>query len=251
MGLFKKNKQKMNHNVESSRMRIGDGINFAAKEAYKVLRTNMTFMLNEEDNVFGVTSSISGEGKSLTTINLAISYASMGKRVLIIEADMRKPVLEKYFNVKTEKGLSNALAGHCAIADAIYKSTRYRNLFYIAAGAIPPNPSELLASHKMEHLIEKASAGFDVVIIDLPPVTAVTDAAIVSKFAKGVVLVVRDNYAEKDDLSETVRQLRIAGAKILGFVYNVHDSGKGKYYKKGYQYYASTAEYAQEEDVVE
>lgn len=248
MGIFNKKNKKQNHDMEQSRARIGDDMSFAAKEAYKMLRTNMLFMLNEEDNVFGVTSSISGEGKSLTSINLAVSFAEMGKRVLLIEADMRKPVLEKYFNVKAEKGLSNVLAGHCSIVEAIYKSARFRNLFYISAGEIPPNPAELLSSKKMERLVEKVSKEFDVVIVDLPPVTAVTDAAIVSKFCSGVIIVVRDSYVEKEDLAETIRQLRIAEARILGLVYNVQEGGKGKYYSKGYKYYSNTEKYAYEKE---
>ncbi len=250
MGLFKnRRKSKSEHRVTDTRMKIGSELNFAAKEAYKVLRTNLTFMVNEdESNVFGVTSSISGEGKSLTSINLSISFAEMGKKVLLIECDMRKPVVEKYFNVKSGKGLSNVLAGHCVVGDAVYKSAKFRNLYYISAGEIPPNPTELLSSNKMQLLVEKMSQSFDVVILDLPPVTAVSDAVIVSKYTKGMLLVVRDNYIDKEELSETIRQLQIAEVKILGFIYNVHNGSKGKYYRKGYKYYEHYKSYEQEPD---
>lgn len=248
MGLFKnRSNSKREQIVEDTRMKIGTELNFAAKEAYKGLRTNLTFMICEgESNVFGVTSSISGEGKSLSSINLSVSFAEMGKKTLLVECDMRKPVVEKYFNVKKSKGLSNVLAGHCALTDAVHKSARFKNLFYISAGEIPPNPTELLSSHKMQLLVEKLSHSFDVVILDLPPVTAVSDAVIVSKYTKGMLLVVRDSYIDKDELSETIRQLQIAEAKILGFVYNVQESTKGKYYKKGYKYYEHYSNYEQE-----
>lgn len=244
MGLFKKKgKKDRKHKVESTRTRIGDSMSFAAKESYKVLRTNLMFMLKQDKNVVGITSSVTGEGKSLTSINLAIMFTEMGKKVLLIEGDMRKPVFQKYFNVKVKHGLSNVLAGHCGVMDAIFKSAKYENLYCIAAGAIPPNPSELLSSTEMEGLMATASETFDVVILDLPPVTAVTDATIASKFTRGVILVVRDAFVEKDELSETIRQLRIAEANILGFVYNQHDIGKNKYYKRGYKYTSYQDEY--------
>lgn len=234
--------------VENTRRRIGDTLNFAAKEAYKVLRTNLLFMLNEKENVVGITSSVSGEGKSLTSINLAISFAEAGKKVLLIEGDMRKPVLEKYFNISQRQGLSNILAGHCTVSEAIFKVVKFNNLHCITAGSIPPNPSELLSSKQMEQLVKKVSEAFDVVVIDLPPVTAVTDASIVSKYTKGLILVVKDSYVEKDELSETIRQLKIAGANILGFIYNQHDVSKNKYYKKGYIYYTYEDEYVAKDD---
>ncbi len=249
MSLFKKRKEKkIEHRLSETQLRIGSELNFAAKESYKMLRTNLTFMIDEEENnVFGMTSSVSGEGKSLTSINLAVSFAEMGKRVVLVECDMRKPVLEKYLNVSVKKGLSKGLAGQYSPLEAIYRSLRFRNLYYIAAGDIPPNPAELLSSNNMKNLVERLSKEFDYVILDLPPVTVVSDAVIASKYVKGFVLVVRDNYVDKDELSETIRQLEVAEAKILGIAYNVHDSGKGKYYKKGYNYYSSYKSYEEEE----
>lgn len=251
MSLFKKKQKQREHKVSETQLKTGSEMNFAAKESYKVLRTNLSFMMGEkENNVFGVTSSIPAEGKSLTTINLAISFAEMGKRVLLVEADMRKPVVEKYFNIKAQKGLSKALAGHYSPLEAIYRSARFRNLYYIVAGEIPPNPAELLSSKNMEMMLEKLSKEFDVILIDLPPVNAVSDATIVSKYTKGIVLVVRGDYVNKDEVAETLRQLEVAEAKVLGFVYNYHDTGKGKYYTKGYNYSSySTYEDVQTEDV--
>lgn len=246
MGLFKNKENKiqtdnLSMDVLETRLKVGREIDFASSEAYKSLRTNLSFSLNSEDqgSVFGITSSVSGEGKSLTSINLAISFADMGKKVLLVECDMRKPVLEKYFNVKAPRGLSNVLARQCRIEEAIFKSSKYNHLYYIAAGAIPPNPAELLSSKTMEALISRMNDQFDLIILDLPPVTAVADAVIASKYTDGMIIVVRDNYVEKHDLAEAVRLLKIAEAKILGMVYNVHDMGKGHSYKKRYKYYKS------------
>lgn len=244
--LNKKDKKGSRHGeVVETRMRVGNQIDFASSEAYKLLRTNLTFSLNNEDtgNVLGVTSSLSGEGKSLTSINLAMSFAEMGTRVLLIEGDMRKPVLEKYFNVRTPKGLSNLLARQCKLEEAVFRSSKHNNLFYISAGSIPPNPAELLSSKHMKNLILRMREQFDYIILDLPPVIAVADATIVSKYIDGMIIVVRDNYVEKADLAEAVRLLEIAEAKVLGLVYNGQEAGKGHYYKKGYKYYKGYSAY--------
>lgn len=234
-GNKKSKKGRAHEAVMETRMRVGREIDFASSEAYKLLRTNLTFSFNNEEkgHVFGVTSSLSGEGKSLTSINLAISFAEMDKKVLLIECDMRKPVLEKYFNVKTPRGLSHTLARQCKTEEVIFRSAKYNNLCYISAGPVPPNPAELLSSKQMNHLIRRVKEQFDIIILDLPPVTAVADATIASKYTDGMIIVVRDNYVEKSDLSEAIRLLKIAEARIIGLVYNVHDLSKGHYYKKG------------------
>ena len=220
-------------NLTSTREKIGKNIDFASNESYKLLRTNLTYTLDntESCNIFGVTSSIPGEGKSTTSINLSIAFAETEKKVLLIEADMRKPVLEKYFNVKTSKGLSTALAGICKPKDIVYKSSKYHNLYIITAGEIPPNPAELLSSSNMKKLLDELKSSFDMIIIDLPPVRAVVDAIVVSKLTQGLVLVVRDGYIHKKDLADTIRQLKIADTKILGIAYNDKDATKHKAYK--------------------
>lgn len=242
----KKNKKgRTMADVADTRSKVGSDIDFASSEAYKLLRTNLTFSMDGEagGSVFGMTSSLAGEGKSLTSINLAISFAEMDKKVLLIEGDMRKPVFEKYFNVKAPKGLSNVLAGQCRLSEVVFKSSKYQNLHFIASGEVPPNPAELLSSRNMVHLLERMKEQFDVIILDLPPVTAVADATIASKYTDGMILIVRDNYVEKGDLQEAIRLLTIAEAKVLGFVYNVQEGGKGHYYKKGYKYYRNYKNY--------
>lgn len=219
--------------------KIGRELDFAASEAYKQLRTNIEFTLADSENcrVFGVTSSVPHEGKSLTTLNLAISFSDMKKRTLLIECDMRKPVLEKYFKLEKSVGLADVLAGFASLRDCLRKAPEYPNFYMISAGSIPPNPAELLSSNRMEEMMKKLSEQFDVIILDLPPVTVVADATIVSKVTQGMLIVVRDDYVEKADLAETIRQFKMANVKILGLVYNAQMSGNSKYYKNKYNGY--------------
>ena len=210
---------------------LGENLNFAASEAYKLLRTNLDFALSDEQKcrIIGITSSMRGEGKSTTTLNLAYSIAEAGKLVLVIEADMRLPTYTKRLNIQTKKGISNLLAGEL-----------HKNMWVIPAGDIPPNPSELLGSEQMRITLDVLSRDFDYILLDLPPVTAVSDPLVVSKLVNGMLLVVRQNYATRRSVAETVRQLHFAEAKILGFVMtNAALEGKKKYYKNynyGYDY---------------
>ena len=221
---------------------LGGQLSFAASEAYKLLRTNLNFALPDEQQcrIVGVTSSVRGEGKSTTTMNLAYSIAETGKLVLVIEADMRLPTFSKRLGLNNAKGISNLLAGLCTGADVLQKSWLHRNLWVIPAGDIPPNPSELLGSEQMRITLEVLSKDFDYILLDLPPVTAVSDPLVVSKLVSGMVLVVRQNYSSRRFLTEAVRQLRFADAKLLGFVMtgaNAPDEGRRRYYEKyGYSY---------------
>ena len=197
---------------------LGENLNFAASEAYKLLRTNLDFALSDEQKcrIIGITSSMRGEGKSTTTLNLAYSIAEAGKLVLVIEADMRLPTYTKRLNIQTKKGISNLLAGQCTGADVLSRCELHKNMWVIPAGDIPPNPSELLGSEQMRITLDVLSRDF------------------------GMLLVVRQNYATRRSVAETVRQLHFAEAKILGFVMtNAALEGKKKYYKNynyGYGY---------------
>lgn len=219
----------------------GEDLPFAAAEAYKRLRTNIMFALPDEKKcrTIGITSASGGEGKSTTSINLAYMLAEAGVRTLLIEADMRLPTISKRLSLSPAPGLSNILAGLLGAHEAIQVSGIHEKLEFISAGDIPPNPSELLGSKWMETLISVFSANYDFIVLDLPPVTEVSDALVASKLADGMVVVVRQDYAMRRALMETMQQLSYAGAKILGFVMTRSDAqSKGKYkgyYKKGYE----------------
>ena len=222
---------------------LGEKLNFAAAEAYKLLRANLMFALpdGEEDcRVVGVTSSVRGEGKSTTTLNLAYSLAEAGQYVLVIECDMRLPTLAKRLGMDGVKGVSNLLVGLCNGSEVIKRTEIHQNLYVLPAGEIPPNPSELLGSERMKVVIDTLKKDFDYILLDLPPVNAVSDPLVASKLTDGIVLVVRQNYSSKRAISEAVRQLNFVDAKILGFVMtdsNTAAPGRKKYYKKyGYGY---------------
>ena len=223
---------------------IGGEIPFTALESYKLLRTKLQFSFAEGDGcrVIGVTSALSGEGKSLTAINLAYSLSELGKRVILIDADMRRPTLAKKLSIKSEPGLSSCLTGqrdlnnllqNCGIAD---NEKAFR---VIAAGQNPPNPVELLSSNRMDVMLETLRKHYDYIILDMPPVTEVSDVLAVANKLDGVLLVVRHNMCNRTVLNSTVRQLAFVNAKVLGVVYNgVNEEVDGyfkKYYKRYYQ----------------
>ncbi len=233
-----KNKYRDNMTPEESRKTLGKELSFAAAEAYKLLRTNLDFSLPADSGcrVIGITSSLKGEGKSTTSINIAYTMAQSGGKVLLIEADMRLPTLAKRLQVRPRPGISNLLVGQCSGNDVLQRTELLPNLWVATAGDIPPNPAELLGSVNMEQTIEAMKTIFDVIVVDLPPITAVTDAVIVSKMVDGMIVVVRQNYCEKGALDEVVRQLRFVETKILGFVMTGADTTKKAYKRYGRTY---------------
>lgn len=221
---------------------LGRDMSFGAAEAYKRLRTNLDFSmpdLGEGCKVIGVTSSLKGEGKSTTAINLAYTIAQTGKNVLLIECDLRLPVYSKLLRLAPAPGFTNLLVGTADGSQVLQKYGAMSTLRIITAGNVPPNPAELLNSKRMRLAINAMKSAADIIILDLPPVCEVSDALIVSNLMDGVIVAVRENYCDKRSLDETMRQLQFAGAKVLGFV--LTDSqmqNKGyKKYKKSYGYY--------------
>ena len=223
---------------EESRKVLGRNLPFGAAEAYKLLRTNLSFSMADAKKcrVIGVTSSIRGEGKSTTAMNLAYTMAQTGGKVLLLEADLRLSTVAKRLRIAPRPGLTNLLAGLCSGNDVLQASGLIDNLWVITAGSTPPNPAELLASRQMEKVMSTLADEFDVIIVDLPPVTAVTDALLMSKMVDGMIVVVRQNYCDKRALDETVRQLQFADARILGFVMSGAETSENGYHHYG-QYY--------------
>lgn len=220
---------------------FGNNLNFAVSEAYKLLRANLLFALPDEgkSRVVGITSSSPREGKSTTALNLSYMLAKAGKKVLLLETDMRLPSIARRMDLAQSPGLSNLLAGISSMKEVIQDSGLHEKLKIMAAGDLPPNPSELLGSKRMKAVIEVLSSAFDFVMLDLPPVTEVSDAVVASRLVDGVILVVRQNYTDRRLLDESVRQLKYVDAKILGFVMTFSDSvsRKSKYSKSGYYGY--------------
>lgn len=236
---MKSNNQKYLRNAAAEENTpIGDQMPFAISEAYKLLRANLAFSLPDEKNcrVIGVTSALRGEGKSTTSINLAFTLAETGKKVLLLELDLRLPTIAKRLRVSQKPGLSNLLVGQSSGTEVIQRSGLKSNLYVVTAGDIPPNPSELLGSNQLKVTIEAFSKVFDYIIFDLPPVNAVSDALVVSKLTDGMIMVVRRTYNDQRNLNEAMRQLQFAETKILGFVMTQGETQGKKYGKNNYKY---------------
>ena len=160
-----------------------------------------------------------GEGKSITMLNLAISFAETGQKVLLIDADLRRPALARLLVERAAPGLSNVLAGLCSVDEAIHPGL-YPNLDVLFSGDIPPNPSELLSSDRMHEIVDEMAEKYDYILVDVPPVNAVADVCIIANKLDGVLYLVRSNKAEKEEVKRGVNQLQMVGAKLLGFVLN-------------------------------
>ncbi len=222
-------------------------LNFGATEAYKLLRTNLMFTMPTGDRkcrVIGVTSSQRGEGKSTTAINLSYTIAETGKRVLLIDADMRLPSVAKKLQIRANPGLSNILAEDLDSKEIIRVSDVLVNWCILTAGDIPPNPTEMLGSEQMKNLINELAERYDYIIIDLPPVNIVSDALVISSLLDGMIVVVREDYTKRRELSNCIRHLELSNVKVLGFVMNVTSETKSYYGKlKNKKYYKSLDKY--------
>ncbi|HEY0873590.1 MAG TPA: polysaccharide biosynthesis tyrosine autokinase [Vicinamibacterales bacterium] len=206
--------------------------NFA--EAFKSVRTNVLFSSAEEGlRSLVVTSAGPGEGKSLVASNLAVALAQAGQRVLLIDADMRRPRVHEIFGGDQEPGLSNVLSGNAKAPDAIRKS-KTEGLWLLPAGLIPPNPAELLGSRRYTEFIASLSAHFDWVLLDTPPVMVVTDSSIVANQSSGVVFVVRADHTSRQAVRAAVEQLEAANAHLTGSVLNSVDLVRNPYYYSAY-----------------
>ena len=221
---------------------VGKDTPFQYQEAFKSLRTNLKFVaMGKSCKKIIMTGAIPGEGKTSVAINLAVSLADTGSKVLLIDCDLRKPAIHRYLKLdkSSYKGLTNILAGG-SLADSIL-NIKSLNLHLIIADAIPPNPAELLGSSRMKTMLEELEKHYDYVIMDTPPVSVVTDAAVLSQYADGVILVIRQNHATFEEEELAKRNLETVHANILGAVLNDFDTGSvnkesGYYYSYNYDY---------------
>ena len=223
---------------------ICENLNFAAKEAFKRLRTNVAIFFadneSERGNIVGITSAAPSEGKSTVSINLAWSLAELGKKVLLVDGDLRRPSIHTKINLDIAPGLKNLLSDMNSIGAVIKpypNSPESMRFDIITAGDAEENPSELLNSKRTERLLEALAGAYDYVILDLPPVGTVIDAVSVSRNVDGMIVVLRENHCTRGDLTEAVEQLKFADVNILGFVVNGALEGAGKKYQYKYSYY--------------
>ena len=214
---------------------------FAISEAFKLLRTNVSYSkVGTGTPVYVVTSTLAGAGKSIVSSNLALSFAELGKKTLIVESDMRCPTFSQIFGFDSDRsGLSELLAGIESDAQSLLIKDFYENLHILPAGHLPPNPSELLAQGKMKEYLDAWRAEYDMVIIDAPPYGEVSDAGVLADAVDGYILVARSEYSDVNALRKTVLSLKTLSAPILGFILNDVDpkSSRGVYSKSyGYGY---------------
>ncbi len=232
-------KKKSTENKTSAVMNISETrhVPFAVIEAYKAIRTNLTFLLSDsEKKVFCITSPEAGEGKSTTAVNMAIAFSQLGDKVLLIDADLRRSSIHKKLKIENKAGLSGALAKFHKYSDVV---THISDTFdVLTAGQVPPNPSELLGSAGFKALVDDAAEKYSYVIIDTPPVDVVTDAWVIAPATAGVVLVVKDQVTPTDAIKRSIENANFAGINILGAVMNgANPKSGGKYGYKKYRKY--------------
>lgn len=222
---------------------------FSINEAYKTIRTNLMFSLPEELNkskIVGITSSIVSEGKTTTSINLAKSLAEQGENTLLVECDMRLPNIGRRLGINPNKGFSNLILGQYTIDETIISIENHFDI--ITAGTIPPNPSELLGSKRFEYLIGELRKKYEYIIVDLPPVTVVSDPLVVARSLDGIILIVRQDSCRQKDLDIAVQSLSVVNDKVLGFVMTgtsletKTSYKKSRYQKDYYRYVYSKTE---------
>lgn len=213
---------------------------FIISEAYRTTRTNIMFSLVDEEKCkkIVITSAIPGDGKTISSINLAITFAQTGSKVLIVDCDLRRPKVGTYLGVNGGKGLSDVLGNLCILEDV---TLSHEGIDYIPAGQIPQNPAELLSSKRMENVIDELSEQYDYIFFDTPPISLVTDASGFLDKVSGVIMVVRQNHTTHKAVQAALSAFEFTNAKVLGFILNdsgfKHHSYRGKRYGSYYSGY--------------
>ena len=229
----KKNK---NNNAEMRTETISEKSKFAIVESYKSARSNIMFSLSaDDDKLFAVTSYSKGEGKSTVSANLAISFSKMEKKVLLVDCDLRRPNIHNIFKIENQAGLSNVIGKMVEFEEVIHRNV-LPNLDILPSGTIPPNPSELLCSPKFTNLIKKLYEEYDYIIFDTPPIGVVADALLLKDLIAGFVVVLRERSTTHGDIQNIIESMKLADAKILGFV-KVGCTSNKKRSRRGYYYY--------------
>jgi len=216
---------------------LDESSQMATSESYAKLRMNLFYALvNKENKVIAVTSAISGEGKSTIAANLAIACAISGKKVLLIDGDMRRASQQLIFDYDANlPGLSDVLIGGCNWWDVVLSDVR-ENLFVLPTGPLPPNPAEMLALPEMAELLDETQQQFDLVLIDLPPINIVSDPLVISSHVAGCLLVVRQGYSDHREIRKALASAELTGMNVLGFIFYGEDINQKSYYSKKYYY---------------
>lgn len=233
-------KKKRRGTTDKTRNVINGDSKFAIVEGYKSARTSLVFSLVAENNhCVAVTSWSKGEGKSTATVNLAISFAKMGKKVLLIDTDLRRPNVHNLLKLKNTVGLSEIVGQFAVFEDTVFHDV-VPCLDVLTAGAIPPNPSELIGSTAFGSFMNMVKNQYDYIILDTPPIGVVTDTLLLKEHIAGYVLIVREKLTTHGDIERAAQSIKLADSKILGFLKvgcNLHERRKYKGANYGYYKY--------------
>ena len=241
LATIRRNKEE---SVDPGKFLLDDKSPMDMVESYAKLRMNLQYTLvGKNNNVVAVTSAISGEGKSTITANLAISYAMSGRKVLLVDGDMRRCSQREIFKYGRKlPGLSTVLVGECGWKDALLETNR-ETLFIMPAGHTPPNPAELLSSANMDQLLKELSEEFDLVLLDMPPINIVSDPLVVSAHVAGCLFVCRQNFSDHREIRKALKAAELTDMSVLGFVFygeKIHHGSyyySRKYYRDYYHHY--------------
>lgn len=234
-----KRKKKKNNKTMARKLIVETNPKSFISEQFRTIRTNIKFSVPDKDlKTIVITSAGAGEGKSTVSANIAAVFSQEGKKVLLIDGDMRKPTIHYTFRLKNVFGLSSLLTKQCELEEAI-QETYIEGLYAITSGPIPPNPAELLASKQMGLIMESLKEEFDLIVFDAPPVLSVTDAQILSNRCDATILIVSSGETQKASIVKAKELLDMSKANIIGVVINNAVIEKGHYY---YYYYYGASE---------
>lgn len=221
---------------DAPRLIVSEEPKSVISEQFRTIRMNLKFSLvDKELRTLVVTSATPSSGKSTISVNLAATIASEDKKVLLVDADLRKPKVHKIFKVRNHSGLTSLLTNKYAKLESMVHQTSIKDLSFMTSGAIPPNPSELLGSNRMAELLEEMKSSYDLIIFDTPPVLAVTDSQVLASETDGVILVIPKGQVKADEVISAKEALETVKSNILGAVMNRVDPSKDRYN----YYYAS------------
>lgn len=215
-----------------SKLVVGSNQTSSISEQFRTIRTNIQFsMVDRQIKTIVITSARQGAGKSFTAANLSVTLASEDKRILLVDADLRKPTVHTIFQKKNNQGLTTLLTDNRLTAENMIVYSGIPHLYLLPSGAIPPNPSELLNSNRMNEIMKELENAFDMILYDMPPVLAVTDAQIMASKVDGTIFVIPKGRVSEDDTLKSKKLLSIVGANVLGAILNrVEKTDTGYYF---------------------